>query len=172
MIGAAKDQGLEVRAVWVPLEDGYLLLPNALVAEVVLYNPPRPVPKTPDWLLGLASWRGQQVPLVSFERLIGRGRPRPGNKSRILVLYGLGSLAERLPYYGLLSVGMPRLYRASAQTLKPDAHQETFPAVAQGVLVGEGINQRPAWIPDVDYLAEVIGRVVGAASIAAQQTDL
>ena len=151
---------LEVRSVWVPLADGYLLLPNALVAEVVGYSPPEPIDKAPDWLLGRSSWRGENLPLISFERLIGRQLPTPGKRARIMVLYGLGDYVEQLPYYGLLALDTPRLLRASVKTLEPDPHLEAMPGIAQGALIGEGINQRPAWIPDVDYLAKMISQAI------------
>lgn len=142
-----------VRTMLIPLQGLTLMLPNALVAEVVGYYPPDKLKGAPNWLLGKAQWRGVYLPLISFERLIGTKFSSPGHKARILVLYGLKPWIERLPYYALLVTEVPRLQRATAETLELlDA--EPSIGLTNKVKAGE----REVWIPDLDFLSEHINQ--------------
>lgn len=140
-----------VRTMLIPLQGLTLMLPNALVAEVVGYYPPDRLKGTPTWLLGKAQWRGVYLPLISFERLIGIGFASPGHKARILVLYGLKPWMDRLPYYALLVTEVPRLQRASVETLEL---VEAEPSV--GLINKVKAGEREVWVPDIDYLCEQI----------------
>ena len=53
----------------VPLQKSNILLPRNSVAELIPYEPLQRIQNTPDWFLGLLSWRGVQVPVFSFEML-------------------------------------------------------------------------------------------------------
>ncbi len=46
-----------------------VLLPADTIAEIIPYEPLQRIEETPDWFLGLLGWRGEQVPVVSFEML-------------------------------------------------------------------------------------------------------
>lgn len=140
-----------VRTMLIPLQGLTLMLPNALVAEVVGYYPPDFLKGAPKWLLGKAQWRGVYLPLISFERLIGTGFASPGHKARILVLYGLKPWVDRLPYYALLVTEVPRLQRASGETLELLSAEPSI-GLTNKVRVGE----RDVWVPDIDYLCEHI----------------
>ena len=59
----------EVYSLLIPFAGGKLILPRVSVAEVTGFLRPKPVRGAPDWLIGLISWQGQDIPLVSFEGL-------------------------------------------------------------------------------------------------------
>lgn len=140
-----------VRTMLIPLQGLTLMLPNALVAEVVGYYPPDKLKGAPNWLLGKAQWRGVYLPLISFERLIGTNFSSPGHKARILVLYGLKPWVDRLPYYALLVTEVPRLQRASNETLEL---LDAEPSV--GLINKVKVGDREVWVPELDYLCEHI----------------
>ncbi len=54
---------------------GRLLVPRACVAEIAGYQVPATMIGAPPWYLGLVSWNGRQVPLVSFEGAVRAADP-------------------------------------------------------------------------------------------------
>lgn len=139
-----------IRCVLIPLGGMRLLLPNSLVAEVFGYVQPNPIANSPAWLLGNVAWRGTVLPLVSFEALVGDKMAPPGIKGRIIVLYGLGKQVDKAPYVGLLSTDVPRLFRASAETLQPAPDRPAQPGIGLWGQAEDGLLA----IPDLDYLIE------------------
>ncbi|MCE6984778.1 chemotaxis protein CheW, partial [Pseudomonas frederiksbergensis] len=73
-----------------PLSDRCLVLPNVAVAELIGFQAGSPVLASPEWLLGWIDWRGQRLPLLSFESACG-GQLQVGERARIVVLNALGS---------------------------------------------------------------------------------
>jgi len=65
-----------------------MLLPNAAVAEIIGYQDPAAVESGPNWLLGLMSWRGISLPLISLEAIRG-GSCRPAHQGHVRELYAL-----------------------------------------------------------------------------------
>lgn len=107
-----------LRGVMIQVAGGKLLMPNAVIAEILSVVDPEPMPGAPDWVLGQVRWRGWQVPLVSYTRLAGLGASDELLRGqRVLVLKALGAHA-RLPYFALLTQGFPRLVSVGADSLE------------------------------------------------------
>jgi chemosensory pili system protein ChpC len=150
----------EIRSVLIPLQQGQLLLPNALVAEVVGFQPPEPLADAPDWLLGQVEWRQQRVPLVSFERVMGLPAEAAGGgrRARLAICYALGG-NPRLPYIALLAHSIPRLVKVSEENVAAATElQELGPEVLRQV----EINGEPALIPDMDYVEAQVNEALAA----------
>lgn len=145
---SAQQDGPVIRSVLIPLSGMRLLVPNSLVAEVFGYVQPDPIADSPDWLLGSVGWRGVVLPLVSFEAMTGGRMVPPGIKGRVIVLYGLGPQVDRAPYVGLLSTDVPRLFRATNESVHPAGERQTLPGVSQWGHIEDGLVA----IPDLDYL--------------------
>lgn len=149
----------EIRAVLVQSGRERLLLPNAIVAEVMSRVPVEPVPGTPPWLVGRIAWQGWQVPLVAFGRFTGLGAEPVLGVNKVIVLKALGNHPE-LPYFALLSEAFPQLISVPREGLLADASEETLPAGAQmRVLLGE----ESALLPDLDVLESAIVAAGGHA---------
>ena len=58
----------EIRSILAPLTDGYILLPNSAVGEILNFTSPEPFKQGPAWLLGEIAWRGWQVPVINYEQ--------------------------------------------------------------------------------------------------------
>lgn len=144
-----KISGTGVRSALIPLPEGYLLLPNAVVAEVIGYREPVNQGDAPDWLLGRIDWREKPLPVVSYERMIGRGVDEVGHRARIIVVYGLGGEGSDLPYYGILAQTIPRLSQVSEENIEEHPDAEENAVIAAHVLV----DGEEAWIPNVDRLS-------------------
>ena len=105
-----------IRGVLIQFMGGRMLLPNATIAEVLSFSNPDPVEGAPEWLLGRIRWRGWQLPLVAYGRLIGVADEVGTLGSKVVVLKALGGDRKR-PYFALLTQGFPRLVTVSAKTL-------------------------------------------------------
>jgi len=148
--------GDRVRSAIIPLDGMEMLLPNALVAEVIDYHDPKKIPKAPEWYLGKFQWRGKTLPLISFERIVGTVPQNAGGRMRIVVIYGLGKRRRETPYYGVVARDLPRLSRVGVSNIQADNSGVAHKVVAASVLV----DGEKAAIPDVDALGDIISAVV------------
>ena len=142
------EQELLVRSQLIPLHNMRVVLPNTAIAEVISYRKPDAVENMPPWLTGMIAWRGLQIPLISLETAALDQAPETGRRSRIIVLNTLTG-SEQLPFYGIISQGIPRLMGLDHSTIldAPNA-QESQKFVRRQVLV-EG---HPAVIPDLNSM--------------------
>lgn len=156
---AMPEDSTPLRSLLVPLAGGGLLLPSAVVAEVVTYSAPERLEDAPPWLLGRIQWRGQQVPVVSLEPDPASAGTMIGGE-RLLILYSLNQAAPL--FYGLLARGIPQVFRIQEGDLEV---REPAPADAPFTIlravfppVGEVL------IPDLDQLQ---GALAGLPALAA-----
>lgn len=143
-----------IRCFLIPVEGEVLLVPNASVAEIIDYHQPDPMPDAPQWMLGMIPWRGQVIPIVSFEVMNGRTAIARGERSRIAVLNRIQDGSE-LNFYGLLTQGFPSLVRVAKSELTPAPGGSGATAVTGGRVVW---NQTPAVVPNLDVVEDMILR--------------
>jgi chemosensory pili system protein ChpC len=147
------DLGDELYSLLVPLAGERLIVPRACVAEVIGYQPPAEMTNAPPWYLGVVSWGGQSVPVVSFEGAFGQSLPSISNRTRIVIFHGSsGKLSGG--YFGLLTQGFPQLVRVNADVIRPDpsrSFSERAPVICQVHM----INETPL-IPDLQRLEQMI----------------
>ncbi len=136
-----------VRSLYLPLEAVQLLVPGTMIAEIVSFSEPSPIPGAPDWLLGAVDWRGYRLPLVEFETLVGGTRPAKTARARIAVVKA--SSAE-LPYYGIVTREIPKLIRVVENAL------ETAGDPSAGIAARVLVNGEPALIPDFDHIENAL----------------
>ncbi|WP_297527280.1 chemotaxis protein CheW [Thiohalobacter sp.] len=141
----------KVRSLMVPLAGSTLLVPNVAVAEVVGYSEPAPVSDAPDWVLGVMDWRGHRIPLISFEALRGEPVPALSAQARIAVLNTVTG-DRRVPFYALVTAGIPRLLRVGADDVQSAGALEP----ATGELARVQVNGMPAVIPDLKRLEGLV----------------
>ena len=143
----------ELYSLLVPLAGERLIVPRACVAEVIGYQAPSEMTNAPPWYLGLVSWGGQSVPVVSFEGAVGQSLPGISNRTRIVIFNGSsGKLAGG--YFGVLTQGFPQLVRVNADVIRPDpsrSFSERAPVICQVRM----INETPL-IPDLQRLEQMI----------------
>ena len=145
-----KDKGSEIASLVLPTQALPILLPNEAVAEIVTEQI-IPMPKQKDdWYLGNATWRTTRLPVVSFERYLGKPMKTPATVSFMAVLNGFKG-DERLPFYGLVIAGLPSLERVVANELVTD-DGDRKPAEKFHVI----ISGDKAVIPDLAVLEDAI----------------
>ena len=120
---------------------------NVSVAEILDFQTPTPIDDVPNWCLGFLAWRDIQVPLVSFEGL--NDQPIMGSAStvKIVIMNGVTN-GERMPFWGLVSQGTPRLMRVTGSELLRDETRSCGPAELMAVKFGS----ESAHIPDTDLI--------------------
>jgi len=142
----------ELRTILAPLNDGYDMLPNSVVGEILNYNSPEPFKQGPAWLMGEIAWHGWQVPVVNYERMLkDNGITTITSKSRILIVKTLGE-STQVNYIGLLIQGLPRLKKVNAETLQEIETEELPETVFSRV----SIDDLQAVIPELGDLTRVV----------------
>lgn len=139
----------KVRSLLVPLRDRTLLIPNIAIAELIPYHPLAPVEEAPDWLMGILSWRGYDLPVISFEAVRGDTRPQPDEQMHIAVMNSVKGEGGA-PFYAVITAGIPHLARLGEGDLQ---YNGAFDAnAANGELARVQIENERAVIPDLDAL--------------------
>jgi len=145
----------EIYALIVPLDRERLLLPRGCVAEVIGYQTPQEMTGAPPWHLGVISWNGRKVPMVSFEGCCGAEVAAPSQRSRVVVLNAVSDAVES-GHIAILSQGFPQLVRVSPEFVKLDARRsfgDDSPVVCQIQLLEE-----TPLVPDLDRLEAMVAR--------------
>ncbi len=141
-----------IRTLIIPLQDRNLLLPNVAVAEVIPYLRPRAVADAPEWLLGVISWRGLNIPLISYDRLYGAQSEGAVGQARIAVINTVQGNGN-LKFYAIVTAGIPQLKR-----IKTDTIQELSSDAGEGQLSQVQVADITAVIPDLNALETVIAQ--------------
>ena len=65
-------------------------VPVARVREIIRMRQVAPVPRSPDWLVGVVALRGDMVEVLSLRKRLGGPAQETTRRSRIIVLHGPG----------------------------------------------------------------------------------
>jgi len=142
----------EIRTILAALTEGHVLLPNSAVAEVMEFTTPEPFKQGPAWLLGELAWRGWQVPVISYQRLIDdKAGDAVTPKARILIIKTLGN-SSQINYIGLVVQGLPKLKTVTVDSL----HEEQTDKLPKALFSKVSIDDLPALIPELGYLTRIV----------------
>ena len=144
-----------IKCVILTLRKENVVIPNALVAEIISVKDVVEGENTPDWFLGNMNWRGEGVPLLSFEAAAGDEVSKVNLNTQAVVLYAVGKGGEdvKSPYLGLVMSGVPHVSRFAREQITIDSEdQEEHPMVAQKVR----INGARVSILDVDAMVSMV----------------
>lgn len=140
-------------SLYLPVIGGSLVLPNVSVAEIVDYQTPEVIPDAPEWFLGNIKWRGVTLPVISYERLNDTALPDDLSNTRIAVINTIGSDHTALPFFAIVTQGIPRQTKIDQDNIKE---------VEEGVSLGAAdlmkvvIMGDEAIIPNVEYIEKMI----------------
>lgn len=154
----AKDTQL-IKCVILTLRKENVIVPNALVAEIISVKDIKSVENSPKWFLGNMTWRGSDVPLLSFEAAGGEAISKVNLNTQAVVLYAVGKGGEisEEPYLGLVMSGVPHVSHFTREQIKTDSEAfEDHPMVAQKVR----INGARVSILDVDAMVDMVTEMV------------
>ncbi len=139
-----------VHCIIVPIEKTNIVLPNTVVAEIVMFSEPEPIHRSPAWLLGHITWQSWKVPVLDYASLIRLEIEERPTLPRIMIVKSLLH-GDRLPYIGLVATGLPKLVTISAAMLVEDPELE----LTTGLFSEVTIDNQQAMIPDVDHLTQL-----------------
>ncbi len=142
----------EIRTFIAPLIDGFMMLPNSAVAEVLSFTSPEPFKQAPAWLLGELAWHGWQVPIICFEQLVDKkDHSTVTSKTRILIIKTLGE-STQVNYIGLVIQGLPKLKKVTASSLL-EKQTENLPEILFSKV---SIDDLEAVIPELGSLTYIV----------------
>lgn len=120
-------------------------LPMAAVAEVGRWIAPTRVPGAPEWVTGLANWRGRVLPVLDLRRLLGAATAATGVRTRLIVLI-TGGLSV-----GLLADSVEGVRDALPEKLGPAP--ATLDAAAATLIAGTYLDgEVPVGLLDVPVI--------------------
>ena len=151
----------EIRGVMLPVTGGRVLVPNTTMAEVITFAHPSPVEGAPSWLLGRLAWRGWGLPVLAFSALAGTAAGESTENARVAILKALSGHA-RLPYFGVLTQGFPRLVTVSEAALVTEETERSL--LPNGVQARVTLNQDDALVPDLELIEQMIGESLQRAA--------
>ena len=73
----------DLSALLVPVSGQLLVVPSAVVAEIIKCRELQRPPQAPGWLLGTLQWHHERLPVLCFEALNGEPGPDAGRGSRL-----------------------------------------------------------------------------------------
>lgn len=146
---------LKVRCFTLRLHDNMVLLvPNTLVAEVIDYRRVEGVKNQPAWVSGILSWRGRNVPLISYERMLGFEPGRGGEDRRHVILNTLNG-NNRIPFVAMSIEGMPHLSMVDYTQLEYADEGEQQPVV----LARMRHNGELVMVPNLDVIEKLLAQL-------------
>lgn len=147
-----------IKCVILTLRKENVLLPNALVAEILSVKDIQEVGNVPDWYLGKMDWRGAEVPLLSFEAAGGVKVSKVNLNTQAVVLYAVGTSGtiDENPYLALVMSGVPHVSDFTREQMVRESDDlDGHPMVSQRVRIN-GANMS---ILDVDAMLDMVNEV-------------
>lgn len=143
----------EIRGIMIPVSnEKKVLLPNAIIAEVVSYQKLEAIEDSPQWLLGSIDWRGFDVPVVCYESMVNEKQAQNDNNGRVAVIKSL-SKSQDFPYFAMVSNGVPKLQlvtQGDLQVHEGDASDSN--AIASKVTIHDELTE----IPNIRYIVHAL----------------
>lgn len=147
----------EVYAVLMSLAADTLLLPNNAVAEVIsaeILQPP--MPGTPPWLAGRATYNNRQLAVVRFEAMNGSSASGDTRRTRLAVMHPVSSHL-RTGVYAIVCQGYPHLVTLNRTALRSEPlHSSDRDEL---VLARVSIANTNALIPNLERIEQMLAQV-------------
>lgn len=148
------DKTHKIKCVILTMRKENILLPNANVAEIVSVNDTQLKKNGPAWFLGDMQWRGNSIPLVSFEAAGGDEISGVNLNTQAIVLRIVAKNGDNsIPFIGLVMSGVPHItYFQRNQIISEEAEANSHPMIAQKVR----INGARVSILDLDAMIDMV----------------
>jgi len=145
-----------IKSIILTLKNELVIVPNAAVAEIISVHDVKKVEGSPQWLLGMARWRGVELPVVSYEAAGGDSAQDVNINTQVAVMYTVSDETEKdktYSYIGLAIHGVPHVSTFSRDQIKTDEQALSgHPMAAQKVRV----NGAAAGILDIYAIEEML----------------
>ena len=146
----------QIKCVLLTVNEDHVILPNSAIAEIVPIRNIINVANKPGWMLGYLDWRGNSVPLVSFEALGGVRMPSlASGEVKAAVVYSISGDKD-FPFMSFLVQGAPQVLNIMATDIIQNKEEIHHPAIEQKVMV----KGEMASILDLEKLELVIKHIM------------
>ena len=146
----------QIKCVLLAVNEDRIVLPNSAIAEIVPIRNIINVANKPGWMLGYLDWRGNSVPLVSFEALGGVRMPSlASGEVKAAVVYAIGGDKD-FPFMSFLVQGAPQVVNVIESDIIENKEEIHHPAIEQKVLV----KGEMASILDLEKLEKLIKHIM------------
>ena len=144
----------ELKCMILTLKKENVLVPSAVVAEIISVEEIDEVADTPSWMVGKCKWRGEYIPLLSYEAAGGDDVLSGNRSTQVAVLYSLNEESDlEKPNVGLVITGVPHVTRFTADQIKADENASSeHSMIAQRVKVN-GVSMS---ILDIDAMETMV----------------
>jgi chemosensory pili system protein ChpC len=97
--------------------DDMMLVPNVAIAEIVDAQAAVPAVDNTPWIQGQITWRGEQVPLISLEKI--RGKDIPHQKQRKIAILNSFTGSANVPFYAVAIQEIPKMLHVENGDIRP-----------------------------------------------------
>jgi len=148
----AEENIKELRALMLPLQESYLLLPQTAVADISFhYEKARDRAQQPEWFYGNLYWHGSNIPVISYEKLNNQDYSSGLYKEKIAICNLLDS-SENYSAVGLLVKAVPRMVQiGNGELLAGSSDQEQPFALSHVQFQGDMMT-----IPDLEKIGQLL----------------
>lgn len=144
-----------VSSLLVPVQNKSLLVPNVVIAEVIPLLQIESYEGAPSWSIGFVQWRGEQVPVISFEIANSQVHGRDSDNARLAVINATSG-QSKYRFYAVLVQGIPRMIKLTDTEVREDKQTSTGVAEKMAVITQLG----KAVIPDFVYLESLLTKLI------------
>ncbi len=142
----------QLATMLVPVSNDLLLVPGTMVAEIINWQDVVPEGSKPDWYLGSISWRGLNIPVVSFERANAEVMNEQQVETRLAVINCIGGNKD-LPFYAIPVQGIPRTLKLGAADISAAKTSRNKNSFVKQAVKASGAS---ASIPDFEKLEDIL----------------
>ncbi len=127
----------KIKCVILKINGAEILMPNAAVAEIIPIKNIINVANKPGWMLGYLDWRGNSVPLISFEAMGNERMPSLATGSvKAAILFSIGEDSQ-FPYLSILMQDAPKIVNVKEDDIISNKDAITHPAVEDQVMIDD-----------------------------------
>ena len=135
----------------IPTSGAPLILPSAVVAEIINISELVAAPQMPSWCVGIAGWRQHGVPVVSFEALTGQAATPPGARGKLAIMFPFPGQPQH-QFFGFISTAEPQPHLLSSSNSMGVESPVTSPFIASAV----NVNGTIGVVPNFDTLRTIM----------------
>ncbi|MBE9515840.1 MAG: chemotaxis protein CheW [Proteobacteria bacterium] len=136
-----------VHVLEIPTSGVPLILPSAVVAEIVNIGEIISAPQMPSWCIGVAGWRHHGVSIISFEALTGQAATAPGSRGKLVILFPFPG-QSRHQFFGFVSTAEPQPHMLTSN----EAIGVDSPVASPYIAAAMNINGAIGVVPNFDNL--------------------
>ncbi len=143
-----------IRCMQIPIENGILLLPQTMIAEILPFVVYDSVEEgAPKWFVGLFKWQRMNIPLISLDILHGEDI-NYGKKLRAVILNTL-TADSGYDYIGVVMKGIPKMIEVREDNIQAEVEN-----LKKGIIMNAQLDGTDYMIPDIDALEYLTRKAV------------